>query len=166
MKAITTFFFVLGLLLSSLLTSAQSKSDKIYNTFADEDGVTSFTFTKDMVDAFNIDLGDDGDEKKVAGDLQKIRFISYNPQKGAVSGKKFLNEAISMLPARYKKYEDDDEDSDAQVWLLGKKKRYSECHIFVSSDNSEGNCFIVSFFGNFKVNDLEALKETGEGMSH
>lgn len=166
MKTITTFFFALGLLLSSLLTSAQSKSDKIYSTFEDEDGVTSFTFTKDMVDAFNIDLGEDNDEKKVTGDLQKIRFISYNPQKGTLSGKKFLSEAISMLPSQYKKYEDDDEDSNAEIWLLGKKKNYSECHVFVSNDNSEGNCFIVSFYGDFKVSDLEALRETGEGMSY
>ena len=167
MKTITTFFFALGLLLSTLLTAAQSKSDKIYDAFADEDGVTSFTFTKNMVDAFNIDLGDDSDEKKVTGDLQKIRFISYNPQKGTLSGKKFLSEAISMLPSQYKKYEDEeDEDSNAEIWLLGKKKNYSECHVFVSNDNSDGNCFVVSFYGDFKVNDLEALKETGKEMSH
>lgn len=166
MKTITTFFFVLGLLLSTLLTSAQSKSDKIYDTFDNKDGVTNFTITKDMTDAFNIDLGDDGDGRIVSGDLQKIRFLSYNPQKGELSGDAFIKKAIAMLPSKYKKYDDDDEDSNAEIWLLGKKRKYSECHVFVKNENAEGNSFIVSFYGDFKVDDLEALKETGREMSN
>ena len=137
----------------------------MYDTFANEDGVTSFTFTKEMTDAFDIDLGDDGDEKKVTGDLNKIRFMTYNPVKGTKSGKAFLTEAIAKLPAQYKKYEDEDNDSNTEIWLLGKRKNYSECHIFVRNENPDGNCFVVSFYGDFKVNDLEDLKETGKGMS-
>ena len=165
MKTLTTILFALGLFLSCLITSAQSKSDKMYDTFANEDGVTSFTFTKEMTDAFDIDLGDDGDEKKVTGDLNKIRFMTYNPVKGTKSGKAFLTEAIAKLPAQYKKYEDEDNDSNTEIWLLGKRKNYSECHIFVRNENPDGNCFVVSFYGDFKVNDLEDLKETGKGMS-
>ena len=33
---------------------------------------------KNMIDAIDIDLGEDGDEKSVTGDLHKIRFLSYN----------------------------------------------------------------------------------------
>jgi hypothetical protein len=166
MKTLTTLFFALGLLLSTLLTSAQSKADKIYDSFDNKDGVTSFTFTKEMTDAFNIDLGDDGDEKNVTGDLHKIRFMSYNPGKGIWSGDEFLKKAVSMLPSQYEKYvDDDDEDSDTEIWLLGKKKKYTECHVFVHNDNPQGNSFIVSFYGDFTVNDLEGLKATGKGMS-
>lgn len=166
MKTVTTLFFALGLLLASLLSSAQSKADKIYDTFDNEDGVTSFTFTKDMTDAFNIDLGEDDEEKNVTGDLHKIRFMSYNPEKGSWSGDEFLKKAVSMLPSQYKKYVDeDDEDSDTEIWLLGKKKKYTECHVFVNNENHEGNRFIVSFYGDFTVNDLEGLKATGKGIS-
>ena len=166
MKTITAILFALGLMLSSLFSMAQSKSDKIYNSLEDKDGVTSFTFTKDMVDAFNIDLGDEGEEKNVSGDLNKIRFMSYNPEKGTQSAESFLADAVAMLPPQYKKYEEEgDEDSNAEIWLLGNKKKYSECHVFVSNENPNGNCFIVSFYGDFKVNDLDVLKETGKGMS-
>jgi hypothetical protein len=167
MKTLTTALFALGLLLASLLVSGQSKSDKIYDTFANKDGVTNFTFSKNMIDAIDIDLGDDGEEKNVTGDLQTIRFLSYNPEKGEFKASEFLNKAIKMLPSSYKKFEDDEsDDSDAEIWLLGKKKKFSECHVFVRNDNPEGNCFIVSFYGDFTVNDLEGLKETGKGFSN
>lgn len=166
MKTITTLFFALGLLLATLLSTAQSKADKIYDTFDNKDGVSSFTFTKEMTDAFNIDLGDDGEEKEVSGDLHKIRFLSYNPEKGTMSGDEFLKKAVAMLPAKYNKYVDDDEeDSDAEIWLLGKQRKFSECHVFVNNENPSSNSFIISFYGEFTVNDLEGLKATGEQIS-
>lgn len=165
MKTIITIFFALGLMLSTLLSAAQSKADKIYDTFEDQEGISSFTFTKNMTDAFKIDLGDDNEEKNVSGDLHKIRFLSYNPEKGEMSRDAFLRKATAMLPSSYKKYEDDDSDSDAEIWLLGNKKKYSEFHIFIRNDNPEGNSFIVSFYGDFTVNDLDGLKETGKGFS-
>lgn len=165
MKTITTIFFVIGFLLASLLSSAQSKADKMYDSFDGQEGISSFTFTKDMTDAFNIDLGDDGEEKNVSGDLHKIRFMSYNPEKGTMSGQAFIQKAVSMLPSQYKKYDDEEDNSDAEIWLLGKRDKYTECHIFIQNENQEGNCFIVSFYGDFTVNDLEGLKETGKGFS-
>ncbi len=170
MKTFAILFFSLGLMLSTLMTAAQSKADKIYDTFEGMDGVNSFTFTKNMTDAFNIDLGEDGEEKEVSGDLHKVRFMSYNPEKGEMSGKKFISEAVSMLPSKYTRYEDDDDDDDdddsnAEIWLLGGKKKYSECHVFIWSENPGGNSLLVSFYGDFTVNDLDALKETGRGFS-
>lgn len=165
MKTLTTLFFILGLLLSTLLTSAQSKADKMYNSFADTDGVTSFTFTKDLSDAFNIDLGDDGEEQKVTGDLKQVRFMTYNPEKGEWTGDAFISKAISKLPSKYHKYEEKGVDSNMEIWLLGKKSKYSECHIFIRNNNQKGNSLIVSFYGNFNVNDLERLKETGKNFS-
>ncbi|MDX8337953.1 DUF4252 domain-containing protein [Draconibacterium sp. IB214405] len=164
MKTITTFLFALGLLLASLLASGQSKSDNMYDTFANKDGVTSFSFSKDMIDAIDLDLGDD-DEKNVTGDLHRVRFMSYNPEKGSISNSAFTKKAIALLPSKYKKYVDDDEDSDAQIYLLGGKKKYSECHIFITNENPEGNSFIVSFYGDFNVQDIDKLKSQGKDMS-
>ncbi|MFV0592303.1 MAG: DUF4252 domain-containing protein [Draconibacterium sp.] len=166
MKTLTTIIYVLGLLLSTLFVSAQSKADKIYDSFANTDGVASFTFTKNMVDAINLDFGDNGEAKKVSGDLNEIRFLSYNPEEGNLSGEAFLKKAVSMLPSQYKKYEDDDSDGNTEIWLLGKKRKYSECHVFIHNENVSGNQFLVSFYGSFNVNDLEGLKAAGEGMSN
>ncbi|WP_319500447.1 DUF4252 domain-containing protein [uncultured Draconibacterium sp.] len=164
MKTITTLLFALGLMLAGLLASGQSKSDKMYDTFANKDGVTSFSFTKDMIDAIDLDLGDD-DEKNVTGDLSRIRFMSYNPEKGSLKNSEFTKKAIALLPAKYEKYEDDDDDSDAEIYLLGGKKKYTECHVFITSESPEGNSFIVSFFGDFNVNDIDKLKSQGRDMS-
>ena len=164
MKTITTLLFALGLLLAGLLASGQSKSDKMYDVFANKDGITSFSFSKDMIDAIDMDLGDD-DEKNVTGDLSRIRFMSYNPEKGSLKNSEFTKKAIALLPAKYKKFEDDDDDSDAEIYLLGGKKKYSECHVFITSENPEGNSFVVSFFGDFNVNDIDKLKSQGQDMS-
>jgi|SRR6056297_1097464 len=165
MNTIAKIFFIIGFLLATLLLSAQSKSDKIYDTFAGKPGITNFSFTKNMIDAIDIDLGDDGNERSVTGDLKEIRFLSYNPEKGQLSAREFTEKAISMLPGSYKKYEDDDDDSDTEIWLLGRGKKYKECHLFVKNENGKGNRFIVSFYGDFRVEDLDGLKKAGKDFS-
>jgi len=166
MKTITTLIFALAFLLAGLLTNAQSKSDKMYDVFSGNDGVTNFSFSKSMIDAIDIDLGEDGDERTVTGDLNQIRFMSYNPEKGSLSGPEFTKKAIGMLPAQYKKYEeDDDEEDDAEIWLLGKRKKFTECHVFIKNEEPDQMRFVVSFYGDFTVNDLEELKKKGKGFS-
>ena len=137
----------------------------MYDSFIGKDGVTNFSFTKNMIDAIDIDLGDDGNERNVTGDLKEIRFLSYNPAKGQFSGQEFIEKSISMLPRSYKKYEEDEDDSDTEIWLLGSKRKYKECHLFVKNENGKGNRFIVSFYGDFKVDDLDGLKKAGRGFS-
>ena len=149
------------------LVSGQSKSDKIYDVFSGKEGVSNFSFSKSMIDAIDIDLGDDEEgEKNVTGDLHQIRFMSYNPKKGSLSGHEFTKKAAALLPSQYKKYEDDDDDSDAEIWLLGGKKKFSECHVFINNEEDDQMRFVVSFYGDFTVNDLEGLKKTGKGFSN
>ena len=145
---------------------AQSKSDKMYDVFANKDGISSFTFSKNMIDAINIDLGEEGDKKSVTGDLHQIRFMSYNPEKGSLSGTVFIEKAIGYLPkSAYNKYEEEDTDSNTEIWLMGGKKKFQECHVFVRNEEENQMQFIVSFYGDFTVNDLEKLRKTGKGFS-
>jgi hypothetical protein len=165
MKTITTILTTI-LILTSQLISAQSKSNKMYDAFSGNDAITSFTFSKNMIDAIDIDLGDDGDEKNVTGDLHQIRFMSYNPEKGDLSGSEFLDKAKGYLPKlTYHKFEDDDEDSDAEIWLMGNKKKFQECHVFVQNESDNQMQFVVSFYGDFTVNDLEKLRKKGKDFS-
>jgi len=165
MKIITTIFITVLILVSQLI-SGQSKSDKMYDAFTNNDGISSFSFSKNMIDAINLDLGEDGDEKNVTGDLNQIRFMSYNPEKGDLSGSKFLEKAIGYLPkGTYHKFEDDDTDSDAEIWLMGGKKKFQECHVFVKNKLDDQMQFVVSFYGDFTVNDLEKLRKTGKDFS-
>jgi hypothetical protein len=160
-----TVVLLIFALLGSLMVSAQSKSDKMYDVFDGKDGVFNLSFSKNMIDAIDIDLGED-DDKNVTGDLHQIRFMSYNPKKGSLSGSQFTEKAINLLPSQYKKYVDeDDENSDAIIYLLGKKKKFSECHVFITNEYDDQMRFVVSFFGDFTVNDIDGLKQTGRGMS-
>ncbi len=164
MKTITTIIFALAFLLASLLAGAQSKSDKMYDLFSGRDGVTNFTFSKNMIDAIDIDLDGNHEERNVTGDLHQIRFLSYNPGKGKLSASEFTKKAVAMLPAQYKKYQEN-EDDDAEIWLLGKKKKFTECHVFTKGENNKNFRIIVSFYGDFTVNDIDKLCEKGKTFS-
>lgn len=159
-------FLTFSITLITILSFAQSKSDKMYEAFASKDGISSFTFSKNMIDAINLDLGDEGDEKKVTGDLHQVRFMSYNPEKGSLTGEQFCDKAIGYLPkTSYHEFVDDEPDNDAEIWLLGGKKKFTECHIFVRNENTTGLQFVVSFYGDFTVTDLDKLKKTGKDFS-
>lgn len=153
------------ILLFSFDANSKSKSDKMYDNLSDKEGVTHFLIKKNMSDAFNINFGDD-ENKNVSGDLNSIRFISYNPEKGEYSGNEFIREAIGYLPkSSFKKFENDNENDNAEIWLLGNKRKYKECHIFIKNENPEQRQFIVSFYGDFLVEDIDELKEVGENIS-
>lgn len=159
-------FLTFLLALITLFCFAQSKSYKMYDAFANKDGVSSFTFSKNMIDAINLDLDDDGDKKQVTGDLYQVRFMSYNPEKGSLTGEQFCDKAIGYLPkTSYHKFVDDEPDNDAEIWLMGGKNKFSECHVFVHNENEEGMQFVVSFYGDFTVNDIDKLKKSGKGFS-
>ena len=165
MKKITTFLTAAVLFLSQI-SGAQSKSDKMYNAFSNDDAITSFTFSKNMIDAIDIDLGENGNEKNVTGDLNQIRFMSYNPEKGDLSGSEFLEKAKGFLPKMsYQKFEDDENDSDTEIWLMGGKKKFQECHVFVRNESENQLQFVVSFYGDFTVKDVAKLKKTGKDFS-
>jgi len=164
MRTITTVISAFILLITQLVT-AQSKSDKMYDAFANKDGISSFTFSKNMIDAIDIDLGEEGEEKNVTGDLHQIRFMSYNPIKGDLSGQEFMEKAKNYLPKiLYHKFEDED-DSNAEIWLMGGKKKFQECHVFVRNERDNQMQFVVSFYGDFTVNDLYKLRKTGKDFS-
>ena len=82
-----------------------------------------------------------------------------------MSGSEFTRRAVKMLPSQYKKYEDEDDDSDAEIWLLGGKKKFSECHVFLTNKDDDQLRFVISFYGDFTVRDLDGLKETGKSFS-
>ncbi len=161
MKKAATIF---ALVFMVFLVNGQSKSDKMYQKLSGEEGVADFSFAKNMIDAVNIDLGENGDEKKVTGDLYQVRFMMYNPEKGNLSGAEFCKKAVKMLPRRYKKYTEN-KDNDTEIRLLGKKKHFSECHLFIANQEESRMSFVVSFYGNFTVNDLDKLRETGRSFS-
>lgn len=161
-----TTLIAIMLAMTTQLAAPQSKSDKMYDAFANKEGITSFAFSKNMIDAINIDFGDEGEEKKVTGDLHQVRFMSYNPEKGELRGNEFIDKVTGFLPkTAYHKIENDEPDDDAEIWVSGGKRKFTECHVFIRNENETGIQFVVSFYGSFTVNDLDKLKKSGKDFS-
>ena len=156
-------FLVISLIFAGTGLHAQSKSDRLFDNFRNKPGVTYFAFTRDMKDAFDIDL-DSG--QNISGDLQEVRFLSYNPHKGKLSGNDFLHKAIGLLPNRCKQLLSVDDDSDAEIWMLGNKRKAKEFHVFVHNKSSQDLQFVVSFYGDFDIKkDMDSIREISLSMS-
>ena len=98
--------------------------------------------------------------------LPSLPLAFPNPNKGNLSGSDFINKATSLLPSQYYKFKDEeiDDDEDVEIWLLGKKKKFTACHVFVKTEEEEQMRFSVSFYGDFTVTDLDNLREKGKGF--
>ncbi|WP_163710760.1 DUF4252 domain-containing protein [Mangrovibacterium lignilyticum] len=162
MKTTNNILLLVALMFLSGSLAAQSKSDKLFDTFRNKPGVMYFAFSKNMNDAFNIDLDDEG--KSVEGDLQEIRFMSYNPGKGELGVKEFCRKSSNLLPGAYKLVESDDSD-DAKIWMLGNSKKAREFHVLISGDDATDMSFWISFYGDFKLKDLDGIKSISHEMA-
>ncbi|WP_339738836.1 DUF4252 domain-containing protein [uncultured Sunxiuqinia sp.] len=162
MKSLKTIFISLIVLVSTVAV-AQSKSDQLFDAFRNKPGVSYFAFTKSMTDAFNIDLDDEA--KTIKGDLSEIRFLSYNPKKGNLNGPDFITKAAGLLPGAYDRIVEVDSENNAEVWMLGNKRKASEFHVFIRSESSDDNQFLISFYGDFDIDDVEGVREIGLSLS-
>ncbi len=149
--------------LASTVAMGQSKSEKLFDTFRNKPGVSYFAFTKSMTDAFNIDLDDEG--KTIKGDLNEIRFLSYNPQKGNLNGPDFITKAAGLLPGSYNRIVEVDSENNAEIWMLGNKRKATEFHVFIRNESNEDNQFLISFYGDFDIDDVEGVREIGLSLS-
>ena len=156
------FILLICFVTTSSVLFAQSKSDKLFDTFKNKPGVTYFAYSNSTENTFNIDL-DEGSEIK--GDLREIRFMSYNPTKGSLSGSEFLEKASGLLPSAYSLLQMDDDENNAQIWMLGNKRKISEFQVFIRNNNPDGSCFLVSFLGDFEINDAEGVRQMGLNLS-
>ena len=49
--------------------------------------------------------------------------------------------------------------------MLGNKREISEFQMFIRNSNPEGSCFLVSFLGDFEINDAEGVRQMGLNLS-
>jgi hypothetical protein len=164
-----SFFYRIGILIAMLLSFlsgfGQTKSQKIFDHYAKEAGFTYFSFSKSMIDAMNLNLDEEG--KRITGDFQECRILIYNSEKGT---EKDLSKALSdeLNSLRYEQVHPKGEkpSDDAEFWIEGKGDKVSECHILIGNKGDDHNStLMVSFFGNFKVDDLKKLEKIGQKQS-
>jgi len=157
-------FYKLGvwvaIMVSTLTGSAQSRSYRIFDEFANRDGFTYVAFSKSMIDAVNLTLDDEN--KKITGDLNEIRILVLNREKSNLGASlpKIVAEKFNKM--NYRKVEPKDKgesDDDVEFWIEGDSKRVKECHVIVTDRKDNQFSCLVSFYGNFKVEDLKSLEK-------
>jgi hypothetical protein len=142
----------------SLNLNAQSRpSDKLFEKMALKPGVTMMSFSKSMLDAVNLNFdNEEGGEDNVTGDLTEVKLMIYKAPENEETID-FKEVTLNYLPlSRYDKVEDDDPDEDVDIRILRRGKKVSECHILFQG---ETNGVLLSFFGDFKIDDVDELAE-------
>ena len=146
-------------MLATFTGIAQSRSYKIYDQFANRDGISYLAFSKSMIDAVNMNI--DEDNKKVTGDLMEIRILFSNREKNKNHGSlsRVISEKLNNLDYKRVRPDGSKEDDNVEFWIDGNSKRVRECHVLVkNSDDHQFSC-LVSFYGNFKVEDLTSFEK-------
>jgi hypothetical protein len=156
-------FYKLGVLVAIIVTTltgySQSRSYRIFDEFANHEGFTYMTFSKSMIDAVNLNL--DEENKKVTGDLNEIRILVLSREKSNLGGSlpKIISEKFNKLNYRKVEPKDEDGSDNVEFWIDGDSKRVKECHVIVKDSKDNQFSCLVSFYGNFKVEDLKSFEK-------
>ncbi len=159
-----TIIFLTLILAAPVLIAQNSPSDKFFQSMDGKDGVTIMSFSKKLIDFVDMDF----DDSDITGDLNRIKILIYDPsdKDNSVDLRK---QALKYLSGRYKKVKpsdidkDADDDDDVDIMVLRSGNRVKECHVIVADkDDDKGSGIIISFFGNFKVEDLKELADKAE----
>ncbi len=158
MKSIIT---ILAVLLSINIFAQRSPSDKLFEKMATQKGLTSLSFSKEMLDAIdlNVDNEDGTKENNITGDLNQVKLLIYEaPEDG--SGINFREVALKYLPlSQFKEIDNDEYDINSEngtinIRVLNSGRKVKECHVLFEG---ETNSILLSFFGDFKVEDVKSL---------
>ncbi len=161
-----TSIIFLAFVLSGVMLFAQSPSDKFFQNMDGKEGVTILSFSKSMLDFVNMDL----DDSEITGDLDKIKIMIYNAS-DIDNPMDLRKQASKYLSGRYKDVKpsdidedaDDDADDNVDIRVLRSGNRVKECHVIITDDDDiKDGGLIISFFGNFKVDDIKDLAEKAE----
>ncbi|MCU4166133.1 DUF4252 domain-containing protein [Carboxylicivirga caseinilyticus] len=160
----TISFIIVALLTINLSVNAQSRpSDRLFEKLALQKGITMLSFSKEMLDAVNMNFDNDkGDkENKVTGDLHEVKVVIYKaPETGESID--FRGEALRYLPLNKfrvidaEEYEIDNKNGTVDIRVNGSGRKIKECHLLFQG---ETNGVLLSFFGDFKVEDVKEMAE-------
>lgn len=151
---------ILFIALNLLTVSAQKEvSDKMYKFLENHEEVTYLSLSKSMLGFIEFDEETDvkaGDDKQITGDLNEVKLVIFKPNDHPQES--FKSMVLKYLKkGRYNLIEDDDKgNDDTEVWVHRKGKKVYECHVIFQG---EKNAVLMSFLGDFKVTDVDKLRE-------
>ncbi|MGB0391716.1 MAG: DUF4252 domain-containing protein [Salibacteraceae bacterium] len=146
-----TIISILALTSISLLGFSGGKSEKIHEEFASKQGVVSMTFSKEMLEAFDLDFDWQKALMNFSGDFAKIKILFLSGQ----------NAYTADIQKRLKKYGykqvdlEGNNEADLQIYTDKKRKEFNEIHLM---STGEGSGMLISVFGKFVITDKQDLK--------
>lgn len=140
-----------------ILTQAQTKGEKLHAKYSNLDNFSSFSFAGSFLKNLDFDVDEDELEKNITGDCKNIKFLTFKHETGdETKFKKIVSSELSKGDAYREVLTDrDDNDSDeVHFFAKGKGKKFSEFHVLHYNENRTS---LVSFFGDFEIEELKTL---------
>ncbi len=159
-----TFLVVLFIFVLFPVLNGQNRfSDKLYDNLKNQQNISLLSFSKSMIDMIDLDIsGVDKDEnKKITGPLNEVRLAICNQKVNRNTGFEIVD-FLKKPPFNEVDLEEKEKDDNMRVFLHRKGKIIQECHVTIQGDSS---LFLVSFYGDFKVDDIDKLKKSAVNIN-
>lgn len=148
MKKILIFLGIISMSFS--IIASESSANKIYKKLkAENENAFSMSFSKNMIDFFDMDIDLNGKEKMITGDFHEGRMLVLKENNDSRSViQLFKSEHYELVSLE----SDDGEENPDEAYLFvdRKGKKVSEAHFVAINDNS---VVVLSVFGDIKVDN-------------
>lgn len=132
----------------------------MFNELRGMDEVTYLSLSKNLLQFmdFDVECNDDEETSKVTGDLNEVRLLIFKPDEKP--DKNFIDQVRQyMKKGSYSLVKDDELDEDTEVWVHRNGRKVYECHVIFQG---EQNGVLLSFFGDFKIEDVKKMRKKME----
>ncbi len=138
--------FLIGFQLTSFRSIGQNQSSKeILNELSNSENSFSMSISKEIIDAFDVDIDLNGKENWIGGDFLKGNLLIIdNEYTGSTVKKMFLKKGFELVDME----EEDNSDSEVSLLVERSGKQVKEAHFVVDND---GKTIVLSIYGNIKV---------------
>jgi hypothetical protein len=137
-------------------TGQNRASDKMYDALQTQEDVSVLSFSKNIIDMVDMNIGEDEDGKKVTGPLNEVRVaICKNGAEKRLQPD--ITRTLKKAPFEEVEMDNKDRKDDLKVYVDRKGKTIHECHVTIQGDE---NLILVSFYGEFRIEDVDKLKKS------
>jgi len=144
MKTIVTIL-ISSIICSSALAGGRN-SKNIHGEFAKKDGAFSMNFSKETLDAFDLDFDWQESMKNFSGDFSSVQLLVVSDSAQVEKDHKELLKQFKKLG--YKNIELENQDDDIIVLTDKRKVKFNEVHIL---SRGTSGIVLISVYGSFEI---------------
>ncbi|ASB49305.1 DUF4252 domain-containing protein [Alkalitalea saponilacus] len=156
MRTVLLFLILLVLL---VIPAQNQASDEMFSDLKDQSGVTTMSFSKNVIDMLELllDKTDSEHQQQVTGSLKEIRLTICNKE-----NEKAVNQLMNALSKSPFQQVEMAEENDLMVFVHRRRKNINECHVLFDGDTRK---ILISFLGEFRVEDMAAIKKSARQLA-